>query len=124
MICDQKKTGKLTAAQFYAFFHMTKLLIANKNQSAPNSLPQCLQETEILRIMNNNNDNGNPWNSFSSFFEDSTNNNSASITSNSNLFDTIETLNISNTSPNAASYRTRSDSIDSVHDWGDLSNWE
>ena len=102
----------------------------------PNVLPQCLHEHIILNIMNNNNQQNNmnnnndddewgllfgwesmPRNSSSMPIEQQQSNSTAS----SNLLDSLESLNLSPSAGISSSGRqTRSDSIDSVHDWADF----
>eukprot|EP01084_Bolivina_argentea_P019324 35940_1 len=109
-LLDHDKNGRLTEAQFYAFFH----IVWNSKKiygKLPNNftIPLELQTSNILNVMNGNTNDG-----FNQLLYESTAN-----TSSSNILDSIPSINFSNTASEKG--KMRSDSIDSVHDWADFS---
>ena len=136
---DVKKSGKLTEAQFYAFFHIVlKLKKAKKKLPKNFILPSCLTEQYILQIMNGGQQSRNNYNddwANNLLWNDQTQSTSnVNTTSNANdIFDTIQQINTTTMHSSSSSGQVRnrlsrnrslghnrSDSIDSVHDWGDF----
>ena len=100
---DIQKHGKLTEVQFYIFMHII-LTIKKAQKKLPSDfiLPPCLQESNVLKLMNHDIDDDEIWSDFG--FDN------VSSSQSNNILDGLN-------NPNNRR-KQRSDSIDSIHDWG------
>lgn len=125
-VIDLQKSGKLTETQFYAFFHIVMSIKKGPKKLPDNfTLPSHLTQENIIRVMNgeqlqtininnnnNTNNNNNIWGDLGGL--------DLLSSANINLFTSTSTTNTGSSASMHNNNHNRTDSIDSVHDWGDF----